>query len=188
MSVTIWGWVASSPLNIGETPFCLNVNALPVSPILPLAMIEIPAPSTFGLAALEVLFKMLYFVPPEVWVGEFELSARRITLPSALIWSTFISLFKLAILINEAFEPLVLVALTVPSTATLTDFVKSLESAPIPVHIPPSQGPTSVPIAPLVTFITKFAPFVVLIWVFLWPEFNILPFVWVIVTLPSEVI
>ena len=96
-----------------------------------------------------------------------ELSASNITLPSALIWSTFISLFKLAMLIKEVFVPLVLLAVIVPSTATLTDFVKSLALVPMPVQIPPSQGPTSLPIAPLVTFITKFAPFVVLICVLL---------------------
>ena len=54
----------------------------------------------------------------------------------------------LARLIKELFEPLVLSALTLPSTAMLTDFVKSLASGPIPVQIPPSQGPTSLPIEP----------------------------------------
>ena len=146
-------------MNIGDTPFCLKVNALFAAPILPLAMIEIPAPSTLGLVALEAEFRILYAVAPLFA----ESSASNITLPSALIWSTFISLFKLAMLIKEVFVPLVLLAVIVPSTATLTDFVKSLALVPMPVQIPPSQGPTSLPIAPLVTLITKFAPFVVLI-------------------------
>ena len=90
-----------------------------------------------------------------------ELSARRITLPSALIWLTFMSLFKLAILISEVLVPFVLVAVITPSIDVLTDFVKSLPSGPIPVQIPPSQGPTSLPIAPFVTVAFKSAPSVV---------------------------
>ena len=114
----------------------------------------------------------------------FEESANKITLPSALIWSTFKSLFRLAIFAKE-FLPL-LIALTLPSIATLIDLVRSLESCPIPVHTPPSQGPTSSPIAPLVTFMSKSAPLFVLIKVLSTPKFNKLPLSMLIVTLPSE--
>ena len=114
-----------------------------------------PVPSTLGVLFVEsfVLLTMLYGLAPFV-----ESSANKITLPSALIWLTCISLFKLAMLIKEAFAPFVLVAVITPSIDVLTDFVKSLPSGPIPVQIPPSQGPTSSPIAPFVTFAFKSAP------------------------------
>ena len=62
-----------------------------------------------------------------------ESSASRITLPSALIWSTFIFLSKLAKLITDLLVPCVLVALILPSIETLTDLDKSLALVPIPV-------------------------------------------------------
>ena len=71
---------------------------------------------------------------------------------------------------RDSFVPLVLLAVITPSTLTLTDFVQSLPSGPIPVQTPSSQGPTSLPIAPLVTFIVKLAPSVVWIKVFATPE------------------
>ncbi len=74
------GFVASSPSNIGETPFCLNVKAFPVSPMLPLEIIEMPVPSILGLVLSEALFTISKALEPLT-----ELSARRITLPSALI-------------------------------------------------------------------------------------------------------
>ena len=79
---------------------------------------------------------MLYAVAPLL----VESSANKITLPSALIWLTCISLSKLAILISEVLlEPFVLVAVITPSILTLTDLVKSLSFGPIPVQTPPSQ-------------------------------------------------
>ena len=67
-------------------------------------------------------------------------------------------LSMLARLTKESFEPLVLTTLTLPSTEILTDFDKSRESVPIPVHTPPSQGPTSFPTEPFSTFIFKLLP------------------------------
>ena len=94
-----------------------------------------PVPSTFGFLASFVLFTILYAVAPLL----VESSANKITLPSALIWLTCISLSKLAILISEVLEPFVLVAVITPSILTLTDLVKSLSFGPIPVQTPPSQ-------------------------------------------------
>ena len=53
-----------------------------------------------------------------------EESANKITLPSALIWLTFIFLFKLAILISEPVPELF--AVITPSIEVFTDLVKSL--------------------------------------------------------------
>ena len=118
--------------------------------MFPLAIIEIPAPSTLGTAEFDEAFIISKALEPLT-----ELSARRITLPSALILLTFISLSKLAKFTSDLFEPSELAALTLPSTVTLTDFVKSLASLPIPVHIPPSHGPISLPMAPFLTSIFK---------------------------------
>ncbi len=178
------GFLASSPVNIGDTPFCLKVKALFVSPTVPLAINEIPVPSTFGVP-LVPRFTILYCFAP-LFV---ESSARRITLPSALIWSTRIFVSKLAMLIKEVFlAPLVLVALILPAIFVLTDFVKSLAVAPMPVQTPSAQGPTSVPIAPFVTVTFKSALFVVAINVLLTPLFNKSPFVTAILTFALDVI
>ena len=116
-----------------------------------------PVPSTFGFLASFVLFTMLYAVAPLLVAS----SARRITLPSALIWLTCIFLSKLAILIKEVLVPFVLVAVITPSIDVFTDFVKSLPLGPTPVQTPSAQGPTSLPIAPFVTVAFKSAPLVV---------------------------
>ena len=134
----------------------MKVNALPFSPMLPLAIIEIPVPVTLGFVLSRALFTTLYAAEPlsVLW------SARRITLPSELIWLMCISLFKLAIL-TKAPEPLLL-AVIIPSISVLIDFVKSRASAPpIPVQTPSAQGPTSLPIAPFVAVIFKSAPLIV---------------------------
>ena len=91
---------------------------------------------------------------------------------------------KLAILAKEPLP--VLSAVISPSIEVLIDFVKSLASTPMPVHTPPSQGPTSSPIAPFVTLIFRSASLFVLIKVFATPKFNKSPLSTLIVTLPSE--
>ena len=98
---------------------------------------------------------MLYAFAPFVVAS----SARRITLPSAFIWLTFIFLSKLAILISEPVPELF--AVITPSIDVFTDFVKSLPLGPTPVQTPSAQGPTSSPILPFVTVAFKSAPLVV---------------------------
>ena len=129
-----------------------------------------PVPSTLGVLPVEsfVLLTMLYAFAPFV-----EASANKITLPSALIWLTFISLFKLAILISEPVPELF--AVITPSIDVFTDFVKSLPLGPTPVQTPSAQGPTSSPIAPFVTVTFKSAPLEVAISVVDTPLFNKFP-------------
>ena len=190
------GSLASSPLKIGLTPVCLNVNALEFSPIVPLAIIEMPVPSTFAIVPVVSvdLLTMLYlplalvFVPPFVRFAE--PSASKITRPSALIWLICISLSKLAILIKDVFLPLitlfetnVLVAVILPSIDVLMDLVISLASVPTPVQTPLIQGPTSSPILPFKTLIDKLALFVVEIKFLATPLLSKSPSVAVILTL-----
>ena len=128
-----------------------------LSPILPLAIAEIPEPFKFGVAKLSSdLFKIEYGLAPLSLS-----SARRITRPSEWILFTCISL-SIDARLTKAPSP-VLSIVIVPSIFVLIDFVKSLSAGPTPVQTPPSQGPTSSPTEPSVTVVTKSAPLVVLI-------------------------
>ena len=83
---------------------------------------------------------------------------------------------------------LVVVAVYVPSTFAFIDFVKSLASGPTPVQTPSSQGPTSFPMLPPLTWMFKSPPFCVRIRVFSTPELYKLPFSILIFTpLPVDV-
>ena len=83
-------------------------------------------------------------------------------------------------LITKSLELLTcsVLAVTLPETFTLIDFVKSLELGSTPVHTPPTHPPpTSSPMVPSLTLIIRLPPFVAASCVVSKPAFNRLPFV-----------